>query len=580
MKNSNYFPFERNRYFYGKLLSVDDFELEQKYFNDKRRLINRFLFGPGIVSGLCVVEVDEQTISLETGFALDTWGREIIVDEPVLKKLSLIDGYEHCRKEEADLVYLCLEYDEKETDQVHNIAGQITANNEGGDKSFSRIREGYHMYLTENEPDEKEKMELSGRGMYQNSVVVYQEGDIRITQIIPKFIRAGQDDDIVIRVENRGRATLSFSYELVLNNILTEEGLAKVAVSFDEELYERTGVYELRYPVHAPQVRDELGTITLDPDGVKLTLSGDVVKAKMSGKLETTIVDCDIEKAVRDSYYKRPIEDVASTGYHSPIYLAAIRLVFASDTYIIESVENSPFRQYVTNQMLDAVMQDIEPKKRAVHGVGDDQTEKKTQTVTSDSVSIRQGIVEVPIKGGGSRGDRFFSPDIIHGLGLGAVTIVLGIERPSGGVVFGAADVFNENEDAGIDVELAARLNEDDGTFVIGAKLLSSVKGGKVKVHWTAIRDNRSAAPKDSEKRIFIKPNILELTVRESYRLEAVCENMVEKEVHWSVKDEGGYIDDSGLYTASGEPGVYEVVASSVAYPEIRASIFVVVREE
>ena len=90
MKNSKYFPFERNRYFYGKLLSVDDFELEQKYFNDKRRLINRFLFGPGIVSGLCVVEVDEQTISLETGFALDTWGREIIVDEPVLKKLSLI----------------------------------------------------------------------------------------------------------------------------------------------------------------------------------------------------------------------------------------------------------------------------------------------------------------------------------------------------------------------------------------------------------------------------------------------------------------------------------------------------------
>jgi hypothetical protein len=55
---------------------------------------------------------------------------------------------------------------------------------------------------------------------------------------------------------------------------------------------------------------------------------------------------------------------------------------------------------------------------------------------------------------------------------------------------------------------------------------------------------------------------------------------MVEKEVHWSVKDEGGYVDDSGLYTASGEPGVYEVVASSVAYPEIRASIFVVVREE
>ena len=55
MKNLKCFPFERNRYFYGKLLSVEDFETEQKYFNDKRRTINRFLFGSGVVCGLNVV---------------------------------------------------------------------------------------------------------------------------------------------------------------------------------------------------------------------------------------------------------------------------------------------------------------------------------------------------------------------------------------------------------------------------------------------------------------------------------------------------------------------------------------------
>ena len=35
MKNAKYYPFERNKYFYGKLLSVDDFELEQRYTNNK-----------------------------------------------------------------------------------------------------------------------------------------------------------------------------------------------------------------------------------------------------------------------------------------------------------------------------------------------------------------------------------------------------------------------------------------------------------------------------------------------------------------------------------------------------------------
>lgn len=68
MKNLKSFPFERNRYFYGKLLSVEDFETEQKYFNDKRRTINRFLFGSGVVCGLGVVEVDDESISVERGW--------------------------------------------------------------------------------------------------------------------------------------------------------------------------------------------------------------------------------------------------------------------------------------------------------------------------------------------------------------------------------------------------------------------------------------------------------------------------------------------------------------------------------
>ncbi|MBO4395704.1 MAG: hypothetical protein J5819_05100 [Eubacterium sp.] len=580
MKNSNFFPFERNRYFYGKLLSVDDFELEQKYMNDKRRMINRFLFGSGVVSGLFVVGVDEQTISVETGFALDSWGREVVVDEPVLKKLSLIEGYEHCRKADADVVYLCIEYDEKETDQVHNIAGQITANNVAGDTSFSRIREGYRLYLTAQEPDEKEKNSLSVSGFYENSEEIWSEGDVYIVQTVPKFIRAGRTENVRIRVENRGRATVSFSYDLVLNNLTSPDGHARITVEFDEALFERDGEYEIIYPVHAPDITDETAYITVDPDSVHLSLSDSDVNAEMSGRFEVSIVDCDIDKAAKAAYYRRPIEEVASAGYHSPIYLAAIRLVFASDTYIIENVKNVPFDQYVTNQMLDEAMFRLGDNASGESKSVVDESSPVVQERAADGVRISQGVTEVAFRGGGARGDKFFTPEITHGLGLGHVTIVLGIERPSGGIIYGAQDIFTENEDSGIDVELAARLNRDDGTFVIGARLLSGVKEGKVKVHWTAIRDSRKVSNETTEKRIFIKPNMLELTVRQSHRLEAVCENMVEKEIQWSVRDEEGYIDETGLYTAASVPGVYEVVAQSVAYPDVRASIFVVVREE
>lgn len=79
MKNMKYFPFERNKYFYGKLLTVDDFETEQRYMNDKRRVLNRFLYGTGVVCGLNVVPIDDMTISVEPGLALDFSGREIVV---------------------------------------------------------------------------------------------------------------------------------------------------------------------------------------------------------------------------------------------------------------------------------------------------------------------------------------------------------------------------------------------------------------------------------------------------------------------------------------------------------------------
>ena len=78
MKNLKYFPFARSRYFYGKLLTVDDFETEQKYMNDKRRMVNRFLHGSGVVCGMNVVRVDDRTISVEMGLALDFAGREIV----------------------------------------------------------------------------------------------------------------------------------------------------------------------------------------------------------------------------------------------------------------------------------------------------------------------------------------------------------------------------------------------------------------------------------------------------------------------------------------------------------------------
>jgi hypothetical protein len=73
----------RNRYFYGKLLDVGNFELEQSYFNSKRWMLNRLVTGYGVVCGLGVNLVPgTQTIVVQPGTAIDKCGREILVCAP------------------------------------------------------------------------------------------------------------------------------------------------------------------------------------------------------------------------------------------------------------------------------------------------------------------------------------------------------------------------------------------------------------------------------------------------------------------------------------------------------------------
>lgn len=153
MKNLTCMPFKKNRYFYGKLLTADDFDLEQQYMDDKRRLINRWVLGVGIVAGLEVIRVDDYSISVEMGVALDYTGREIVVDMPVIRKLSMIEGYEEATMAEGDeSMYLCIEYHQTPVEPVHNITNRSIHTKE--EETFNKYREDYRLYVTDDMPPE------------------------------------------------------------------------------------------------------------------------------------------------------------------------------------------------------------------------------------------------------------------------------------------------------------------------------------------------------------------------------------------------------------------------------------------
>ena len=84
--------------------------------NNKRRLINRVLHGAGIVYGLDVVAVDESSVVIQSGLALDSSGREIVVPSTQVVKLSTIRGYSELK---TSSICLGIAYAEEKTEPRH-----------------------------------------------------------------------------------------------------------------------------------------------------------------------------------------------------------------------------------------------------------------------------------------------------------------------------------------------------------------------------------------------------------------------------------------------------------------------------
>ena len=190
MNNANFFPFERNRYFYGKLLTVRDFEVEQRYHCTKRELLNRLVHGAGVVCGLGVTASDESTLMIESGMALDYQGREIVLPEALFRKLQMLEGQETLAgKKDA---YLCLAYDEEDVEPVNATGAEV-----GAQRQHDLTREGFRLFLTAEPPAYQSLLETAGR---ENVSVLYQSDDLILVLSLPATLAAGEEFQVQVLV--------------------------------------------------------------------------------------------------------------------------------------------------------------------------------------------------------------------------------------------------------------------------------------------------------------------------------------------------------------------------------------------
>ena len=591
MNNANFLPFERNRYFYGKLLTVRDFEVEQRYHCTKRELLNRLVHGVGVVCGLGVTASDESTLMIESGMALDYQGREIVLPEPLFRKLQMLEGQETLSgKQDA---YLCLAYDEEDVEPVNATGAEV-----GAQRQFDLTREGFRLFLTADPPAYQSLLETAGR---ENVSVLYQSDELILVLSVPANLCAGEEFQVqVLVVKNEKTPPVQFSLEG--ENTFAKSDNGRVRLAWRESREEKRCVYTVDFPLRAKSLSDV--DARLFPSGCELNVELGSHHYKNYLEVPAAVHLCRDQEDCR--LRRMRLDDLSRhlRGRDLPLYLAKLELIHSAGGVFVGGVTSLPFQQSVKREgaakgagagdlAVTTSVRSLEywqkPDVKAVYqpSTGALHLDFGIPSPEQYDYAVVHGTVDMTMPGGIRVNSRVFSQEIAHGLGAGAVDVRLSVEfmdreREETALLCGNSEVFKHKsiKSAPPWVEAAALVYPERGTLRIGLWLHDTVDGNLVRVHYFAQKAERDTSRILSQRRVSlaVTPEFSRLGCREKLQFQAEVVGSEDKSVTWSVKeDNGGVIDHNGLYQAPELPGTYEITAVAGADESVSASAFVIV---
>lgn len=592
MNNKQYYSCERNNYFFGKLMTVRDFESEQIYMNSKRRLGNRMMGGVGIVSGLDVILVDNKTFSLEPGLALDYMGREIVVPEPYVRRLNVVKGFEE--NKDKGVLYLCLKYKEDLKETTFSVAN--SGKSGGVSEEYNRVDEGYELFLTAEKPNESE---LKLEHLVNQRVEVYNAGGIKISIEIGKYVNPEKclKATVILEKENV-ESSVNYSFDLQGEFFKDSAGEKNIKVNYQETELSTYKTVKKDIYLYCDASTDAMTKIILEKSSFKLNVGKEEIKIDNDIEIPVSIRTIPIRDIVIEEYYSKNFTEIIENVENKYIYLAKFHIVSNQLTYFIESFEKHPFNQYLFSNELISLLQEIGGDSKdspTIHK----ETIKKNETVPQvmdlpepKADNIVTGVERINLGFNPKVGKSYYSYEFVHGLGEGNVAVVTAIDNKAnyltderGLLVFGDKDIFTKEEISisAPNVAIGAVVNSEKGTVRLGVKLKERTNAQAVDVRWWAfkpveIKEEEEDLVIDENVRVVITPNTTRIKPLEQVRFEAHIDGAISQEVRWAMAEKNtGTIDNNGLYTAPSKEGVYEVKAYSVKFENKSDSAYVVV---
>ena len=594
MNNSQLTPFERNRYYAGKMLTSADFQAEQTYFNNKRRFANSLLYGAGVICGLGVFSLDDLSVLIESGVAIDGMGREVVIDSSVVKKLSAVDGFDALRTNE---VSLCLRYKE---DEVHTVYS-VNRSDPDREYEYNRISESYQIFLLDTE-DVPESFEMETEFLTRG--VLLNDENFMMEFIMPATVSRGRNVKAVLRIEKISDADVSLSYSGILQipAFADPDGNHEIQIVVDDVLLARGEVLEREYWMTAQEVAALETTIILKSGSVQAFESEKVIPAPSNLAMKIQLSDVKPRELVNREIGRMNLEMKNVGGQSDFIRLADLVLVRTDSAYIIEQVNDSHVKHYIAAPAQERLRNDYmeyfikEADIRAsIQEVPSDGDQKPLNLRTGDTPEVETGILEIPLSENTRRGDICYSGEIMHGLGKGNVYVEVGYEHirddealgeaSAKSTIYGNPALFADDQKNVVEVETAVRVLNDKGSFVVAVKLLQNVDFLVLTFRWVAIKfpaGNDLGIEDDySGKSIAAETPTITMGTKESHFFGVRYNNMDPCSITYELTEaNSGEITADGIYTAPGKEGVYEIRIFCTDMPVICTYAYAIVKKK
>lgn len=591
MNSNPLFPFERNRYYAGKMLTSADFAAEQGYVNDKRRFLNTLMFGSGIVCGCNVYSLDDLSIFVESGLAIDRLGREIVIDASVVKKLSAIPGFESISSNE---VTLCLKYKEEQVHPVYSVNKQGSSS----EYEYNRIQEGYELFLMDT-VEARNYFEMESEFLTRD--ILYQDNDYEIQLILPATVCRSRYVKLQLKATKTSAVDAGFSFEgkLQMPSFLSEAGTHDLDISLSNmRLMEGESISQ-EYWVFVQDAMTTETSLLLKKDSVKVR--GEKKPMDTDFTMKVLISDETPRALVNRELGKVSLELQNMGNTQDFISLADISLLRTEGAYIIEHIEEKKVKKYVEAPAQNTVRSEYLDFFRGTERLGIGMQEKQTvgDAIGSDffdesKMQIATGTLEIPVGGKAKPGEVFYSGEVMHGLGAGSVYVEIGQEfmdedRVKGAstksTIFGSSNLFAQPGRQVPKTEQAIKVLNDKGSFIAAISFAEETDCLMLSYRWVAIKfaNNDTLDMHEGVEKQWIEaetPTVV-LGTREEYYFGIRFHEMEKCSIGYEVTEEdGGQVSVDGVYTAPNKEGVFEIKIYCIDKPFICTYAYAIVKKK